>query len=360
MSENNNSKKNDTRARERRLLKLPAAGRLLPLLVIAVLIISQTACGSKSEPVEKQVFCLDTTCTISVYDMDGGLDKDKAESAIDRTFDRCRELDKMLSNTVETSDISRINGAGGEWVEVSDETREVIEAGIRWGEASGGDFDITVGTLTDIWDYHAEDPVVPSDEAVSEAVSHVDYRNIETDGSRVRLTDPAAKIDLGGIGKGYIAGELEKTLKDQGVTAAVINLGGNIVAFGVKPGGDSYIIGIEKPYSGRSELIGSTETTDATLVTSGVYERQFEVDGKVYHHIIDPSTGYPAETDLDSITILADDDMAADADALSTICLLLGSEKGLSFIENMDGVEAVFCTSDGEIKATPGFDFEQK
>ena len=344
---------------------------------LAFLVCLLTGCGGGKapEPVSGENYYLDTICQITIYDMNGEvaaggtLDEEAAGAAIERSFDRCRELDKMLSRTVDVSDVSRINNAGGEWVEVNDETVEVVSAGIRYGEISDGDFDITIGTVTDLWDYHSEDPVVPDEAVVKEAVSHVDYRKIEIDGNRIRLLDPEARIDLGGIAKGYISDEMADVLIECGVTSGIVNLGGNIVVIGKKPavyggssasggeGGTDFVIGIEKPYSDRTELIGRTNASDEAVITSGVYERQFEADGRIYHHVLSTKTGYPVETDLDAVSLPAPRGRAMDTDAMSTICLIKGYDRAAALIAETDGFEAVYCRTDGSILTSGGMDF---
>lgn len=334
--------------------------RILSLVFILALIISQTSCTSKSEvePVVGENYYLDTICQISVYDMGGELDEEAANEAIDAGFKRCAELDKTLTNKNDSSEVAAINNAGSEWVEVSDDTVYVIEQGLRYSEMSGGRFDITIGRVTDLWDFHADEPVVPSEDEINEALEHVDYTKVEIDGNKVRLLDSEMKIDLGGIAKGYVCDQVADTLEEHGVTSAVINLGGNIVTIGRKSDESDFVIGIEKPFSDRSDIVGKSHGDNETFVTSGVYEREFEVDGKIYHHVLDAKTGYPVQTKLDSVTLVAPRGMSLDCDAMSTMTLIMGLEDGLKFIESMEAVEAVFCPTDGDIVTTSGMDFE--
>jgi thiamine biosynthesis lipoprotein len=334
---------------------------LMVLAIISTMIITQTACGKKDvEPVEDQSYYLDTVCKLSIYEIDGGLSEKKANKAIDAAWDRCRELDKTLSATVDTSDIGRINDAHGQWVTVSDDTVKVLKSGIKYGKISDGEFDITIGAVSSLWDFTDDNSRPPEKSKIEEALTHVDYHNIQIDGNRVRLLDPEAKIDLGGIAKGYIADEIEKVLKKKKVTSAIINLGGNIVAIGSKPDGSDFVIGIEKPYSDRSEIIGSTEVSNASVVTSGVYERQFKYKGKTYHHVLSTETGYPVDTDLDAVSLVNTKSSSMDTDAMSTICLIKGYKEGRKFIESVDGVEAVFCKSNGKNYKTKGMDFTEE
>ena len=328
------------------------------------------ACGGASaEPVSQDGYYLDTICSVSVYRMkddDGSVKtasgmEDEANAAIEASFGVCKELESLLSRTRGDSDVSRINEAKGEWTVVSDPTVEVIEKGIEYSELSGGDFDITVGGLTEQWDFHAAEgkAKLPDEKALAEAAAHVDYRNIETDGNKVRLTDPESRLDLGGIAKGYIGDRMTEVLEQKGVVSATINLGGNVICIGSKADGEDFVIGVEAPFSDRTEIIGKIRAKDKTLVTSGVYERRIEVGGKTYHHILDAKTGWPVKTDLDAVTLIADKGRSADIDALSTTCLIKGADEGKKFIGGLDGIEAVFVLSDGSITTTDGAGFEK-
>lgn len=352
--------------------------KIVTLILLTLLIITQTGCGSETgrgtspEPVSGEDYFLDTVCTISIYEIKGengesvpaAEEEERAGTAIDNAFKRCAALDKMLSRTQDASEVSKINNAGGEWTEVSDETRDLINAGLYYSELSDGDFDITIGGVTELWDFHADpgDAQLPDPDILKEAVKHIGYRNIEIDGNKVRITDPDTKIDLGGIAKGYIGDRMTEVLESEGVTSAIINLGGNVICIGAKDNnaeGDdaAFVIGVETPFSDRTEITGKISARDMTIVTSGVYERQIEVDGKVYHHILSTKDGYSVDTDLDSVTLTAAKGHSADIDALSTICLIKGSEAGRDLIETIDGVEAVFLLHDGATLSTSGMDY---
>ncbi len=334
----------------------------LAAAMVTGLIISQTACTEKStSPVSATEYYFDTVCQIDIYDMDHMTEEGAAE-VIERAFRLCGELEDLLSRTKPGSDVYEINHAGGEPVECDDRTIEVIEKGIEYGDLSDGMFDITMGALSDLWDFDSVDPALPSEEELAEAAATVDYTGIVIDGNTVTLLNPEARLDLGGIAKGYIADKVSEFLREEGVTSAIVNLGGNIEIIGYKDGENStpFNIGIRKPYGGDGEIVGSIELYDATIVTSGIYERFHEIDGVKYHHILDRDTGYPVETDVDSVSIIAEAGRSVDCDGLSTICLILGVEEGLSLIETMDGVEAIFVDSDGQIHLSSGIEsFEE-
>ena len=336
----------------------------------AAISICLAACGGASaEPVSQEGFFLDTVCSVSIYRMkdDAGEVKpaselkEEANAVISDAFALCRDLEDKLSRTRKDSDVSRINSAKGEWTGVSDDTIDVISKGLEYSELSGGDFDITIGGVTKLWDFHADadDAKLPDEKKLAEAVRHVDHRKVVIDGNRVRLEDPETEIDLGGIAKGYIGDRMTELLEQRGVVSATINLGGNVICIGGKTDEDDFVVGVETPFSDRTEITGKINARDKTLVTSGVYERRIEVDGRTYHHILDTKTGWPAETDLDAVTLIGGKGRSADMDALSTTCLIKGSEEGKKLIDATEGVEAVFVLSDGSIITTDAAAFEK-
>lgn len=353
---------------------------VLALLIIA-LIIPQSACKSNgqnaasNQGISKTGFFLDTVCSITIYglaDEDGRLAAMSGEEMekecyliITDAFKLCSEYENMLSKTIETSDIARINNAEGKAMTVSDETIEVLKKGMEFGRLSGGAFDITIGKATDLWDFHDnaesghEGGVVPAEKDLRDAISHVNYENIKIEGNRVSLTDPETEINLGGIAKGYIADKAAEYLEERGVVSAIVDLGGNIVAIGGKTSqmtvsGDTqetdFKIGIKDPLSSSGGLLELIPCKNKTVVTSGTYERYFEKDGVKYHHILDVNTGYPVDTDVLSVTIIADRGKSADCDGLSTTCLALGMEKGMELVKSLEGFEAVFVDKDGNVE----------
>ncbi len=271
-----------------------------------------------------------------------------SEEVMEHCQELCEYYEGLLSATIETSEISRINQAGGAPVSVSRETAELIEKGIEYGDISGGLFDITIASASSLWDFTDNDrKELPDPKALEEAVSHIDYRCIRVEGTTVTLTDPGAKIDLGGIAKGYIADRLKDYLKSEGVEHALIDLGGNMLALGGRTDGSNFRIGLQEPFADTGTVMAVVSVNDRSVVTSGDYERYFEKDGIIYHHILDPNTGYPIQNDLDQVTILSDE--SVDGDALSTTCFALGLEDGLELIQSLDDTEAIFVTKDGEI-----------
>lgn len=298
----------------------------------------------KKDYSEQKLF-FDTIITINIYDTN-----DKA--VMEDCLALCDNYENMLSKTVEGSDIWNVNHANGEWIEVSQDTAELLQESVRYSELTDGMFDVTIAPLTQVWHVNDNDGEIPSQNEIEEAKSHVNYQLLEIDGNRVRLQDTKAQIDLGGIAKGFIADKLEELMLSHGIKSAMIDLGGNIKVIGSKKNGNAWNVGIQKPFADRNTVIGSVKVKDKTVVSSGIYERYFEYDGKIYHHIIDKTTGAPSESDLEAVTIIGDSSTMADA--LSTSCVLLGSEKGMELIENIDGIEAVFIKRDGSVIESKG------
>lgn len=316
--------------------------KFILLLTAAVTALAATACSSprNSESLSVTGMYFDTVVTIEAWGTD--------MNTLNHCMEMCRSYEQLLSAHIETSEISAINHAEGQPVTVSEETAELIKLGCRYGRLSGGLFDITIAPASSLWDFHdSENHDIPDAEELSEAVSHIDYRCVQVNGCTVTLTDPEAAIDLGGIAKGYIADRIKEYLESEGVKHALINLGGNMLAVGGRYDGTDFQIGIQKPFSETGTVLASVSISGQSVVSSGNYERYFEKDGKIYHHILDPSTGYPADTGLNQVTIISDS--SAQGDALSTTCFLLGLDKGMELIRSLDGVEAVFVTDDMEI-----------
>lgn len=318
-------------------------------ICILLFLVCLSVCGCKAfqnKPLSYTGTALDTVISIQVYDSSD-------EELLEQCAAICEEYESKLSRTIETSEISMINSAGGAPVEVSAETIKVIEKGIYYGDLSNGAFDITIGTLSELWDFKSEDPVPPSDAAIAEALNHVNYKNISISGNTVRILDPSAKLDLGAIAKGYIADRIKEYLEDNGVEHALINLGGNVLAIGSKADGSAFNIGIQMPFDTDGEPITSVKIADQSIVTSGNYQRYFEYQDTLYHHIINPETGKPCNNGLNSVTIITDSSLTADA--LSTTCFVLGPDKGMKLVNQLDNVDAIFIDDHNNITYSRNF-----
>lgn len=304
--------------------KIVAALVLATILVILTYIFNNYL--FQQEPLVKNGFYFNTIIAIQLNDS-------QDESLIDTCFDMANTYEHYFSRTLKGSDIYNINHANGAPVEVHDETAELIRYGIAFGDLSGGVFDISIGALTDLWDIPNNNGTIPAQTQIDAALATVDYRQITVDGNTVTLGNPDAALDLGGIAKGYVADRMREYLNANGACEGFINLGGNVLTLGQKANDEPYHIGIRKPFGEDGETITAVDVTDRSIVTSGRYERYFEKDGHIYHHILDPKNGYPYDNGLNGVTILSDSSMVGDA--LSTICFALGQEKGTEFLSSM-------------------------
>lgn len=300
-------------------------------LNLSLVLLLLCGCAANQENSDTR-FMLDTVVTLTA---------NCGSETLDGAFLLCQDYEKLLSRTIEGSDVYALNNSNG-FVEVDSHTKSIIERSVYYGDISNGRFDITIYPLSSLWDFNGE--VIPSHDEIAEALKNVDYQSIEIDKNNINLN--GKQIDLGGIAKGYIADMLLEYFKDNNVSEGIIDLGGNIVVWGER----DYTVGIKKPFS--DDLAAKIKINNKTAVTSGVYERYIEKDDKIYHHILDPKTGYACESDLYSATIIGNSSF--DADALSTLCVLVGLEKAKEIIENIPDTEAVFIDTDGKLHYTTG------
>lgn len=302
---------------------------------------SQANVASTTEPLSKTAFLFDTIITLTAY---------CDQKLMDEALARCRYFEERFSRTREGSDVQRINEAQGEPVQVAPETADIIAQGIEFGRQTEGLFDITIGAVSSLWDF--KEGMRPTDAQIERALAHVDYRTVSVDGDTVQLADPEAMIDLGGIAKGYIADDLAALFAEGGCESAIVNLGGNVLVVGSKPDGDPWNVGVQDPNAPTdAAVIAVRQCTDSSVVTSGLYERCFELDGTRYHHILDPRTGYPVDTDLLSVSVASTSSLMCDVYA--TWMLLLGHDAALAFLSSQDGLEGLVMDLDGTVSTTP-------
>ncbi|MGA3120595.1 MAG: FAD:protein FMN transferase [Polyangiaceae bacterium] len=251
-------------------------------------------------------------------------------------------LEKLMTTWDPNSEVSRINAAAGRHpVAVSQETFDVIAESLHDSEMSQGAFDITFETLHGLWKFDQDlDPHPPTPQQVRERVKYMGYRHVRVDASAhtVYLDEAHVRIGLGGIAKGYAVDHASKVLSDGGLTSYYVQAGGDLYTRGTKPDGSAWNAGIRDPRGHEGDYFAVMPVSDHAFSTAGDYERTYIVDGKRYHHIIDPHTGYPA-TASRSVTIWAP--TALQADEIDDAVFILGPEKGLALVESLDGVGAV-------------------
>ena len=331
-------------------------GRVFKGLILGAITLSLVgslvSCSKKTaEPISKSEILLDTPCKVTIYD-------NVSNDVLDKAFDKLREIDKKMNAANEDSEISAINNQAGKgYVKVSDNTFYVIKEGIKYGDLTKEKFDISVGPLVKLWHVNQrkenDTEPLPTQEQINQAKSLVNYKNVllKEDTKEVMLKEPGMSLDLGGIAKGYAGDAVAEVLKSNGVSHAIIDLGGNILTVGSKTDGADWKIGVQNPNNERGDYLGTIEVSNKAVVTSGIYERYFIKDGKKYHHILDTSTGYPVDNELASVSIITD--KSIDGDALAK-AFCFGVDNGLKFIESQKGIEAIFVTKDNKVYVTPG------
>ena len=329
--------------------------RITALLLAALAVCGLTGCGGTRDPDEAQesiqVIAMDTAMVLTAYG------KESTRAVYDAE-EEVRRLDALLSRTSGSSEISMLNGAGGEMVPVGAEICTLIQTAGDFTEATGGAFDITIAPVVSAWGFTTDSYQVPDREALQTLLESVGMEQVHLSGGSDRL-DPGTMSDLGGIAKGYTADRVAEIFQEHAVPRGKVELGGNILVIGDKPDGTAWRVGVQDPKhpDEADGLVCVLNLTDAFAVTSGSYQRYFEQDGKRYHHIIDPATGCPADSGLTSVTVVADSARGNGTmcDALSTALFVMGEDKALDFWRSgVYDFQLVLVTEDGRVVVTEG------
>lgn len=302
----------------------------------------------KRETTIREFFSLGTVIQLRVYGSNG-------ERAIHEAMKRLSDIDDKMSVFKENSDVSMINKkAGISSHQVGEDTYFVIKKAVEYSKLSEGTFDPTIRPLVGLWRIGSDNPRIPSKNEITKNIKLVNYEDIilNEEDNAIGLKHAKQAIDVGGIAKGYAADEVNEILKNYKIKSALIDLGGNIFALGKKPDNTLWRVGIQNPFNNRGEYVGLISVENKSIVTSGNYERYFMKNGKTYHHIIDPKTGYPSESEIISATIISD--YSIDGDGLSTGVYIMGLEKSIKIIETLKRIDAIFITRNKEIYTTSG------
>ena len=317
--------------------------RIFAVLSALLLTLSLCACGAEQAQ-DAQLFAMDTIMDFEAYGTGAGdaLSDSKAEII---------RLEKLLSRTKENSEITKINDQAGTPTEVDAEVASLLKSALEYSAATDGAYDITVAPIVSAWGFIGGDYRVPSQEELNGLLKDVGYGRITLSGTTVTL-GAGQSIDLGGIAKGYASDRVAAIYAKDGVTSGMISLGGNVWVCGKKPDGTDWRVAVQDP-NDSSTYVGILSLSDAFAVTSGAYQRNFTQDGKTYHHIIDPTTGYPAESGLTSVTIVAKNGTMSDA--FSTALFVAGKDKAISFWRSGKyDFDMVLVTSDNQVLVTSG------
>lgn len=274
-------------------------------------------------------------------------DKETAPEASKQAFERMLVVEREAHASEESSPLYRLRK--GEGVVIEGDLALILEVAMKVSRASAGAFDPTLGQVVYLWGFGREDPRIPGPEEIQTAMKNAGYLGVPEE--QCCPEGLGIWFELGGVAKGYAVDEAVRTLQEAGVRAGIMNAGGDLRTFGVRPGRKYWNIGVQDPENPQ-ELAGVLKVREAAVATSGDYQRFLEKDGIRYHHILDPATGYPARSGLRGTTVIAPD--CATADALATATFVLGPERGLALLEGWDDAEGVLITNDGKILTTSG------
>ena len=290
------------------------------------------------------VFAMDTVMDIKVYASD--------EQVIHKAEDEIKTIEELMSRTNENSEIYKLNN--NETDKLSAETRGIIRDATEVSERTGGAFDITVTPIMDLWGFSDKNFRVPDDDEIKDTLEKVDYRKIIADESGNVKKDNDTRIDLGGIAKGHTSDMLMKLFRDNDVSSAIVSLGGNVQTLGKKNDGELWKVAIQNPFDENGDYMGIISTSDEAVVTSGGYQRYFEENGEIYHHIIDTKSGYPAKSGLSSVTVICGS--GETADGLSTAVFVMGFDDAVKLWKDSDDFELVLVKDSGEVFITEGIE----
>ena len=293
----------------------------------------------------RDVFAMDTYMTVKAYGSNG-------DAAVDAAVDEINRLDALLSTGKKDSEIGQINANNGG--QLSEDGAVLMERSLELYKSTNGAFDVAIYPVMKAWGFTDGNYQVPDTDALKATLELVDPSLIDYDKetSTVSFKKDGVQIDLGGIAKGYTSSRIMDIYKEKGVTSGLVNLGGNAQVFGTKPDGSLWRVAVQSPDS-EDEYLGVLETKDKAIITSGGYERYFEKDGVTYHHIIDPSTGYPADNGLISVTIVSADGTLADG--LSTSLFVMGKDKATDYWKaHSDEFDMILLTDDEKLYVSEG------
>ena len=322
--------------------------KTIALLLALVFAMSFLLCGcaeKEEEPVSRDLFAMDTYMTVTAYGR-------HAEKAVDEAVRELNRLDALLSTGKEASEVAALNKNGGG--DLSKDTNTLLKAALELYKSTGHVFDITIYPVMKLWGFTDQNYKVPAKEDLTEALQLVDAGALDydADAKTVAFEKEGVAVDFGGIAKGYASSRVIEIFREQGVTSGIVNLGGNVQTLGQKPDGTDWRIGIQDPED-EDKMLGVVADHDKAIITSGGYERNFEEDGVVYHHIIDPETGYPADSGLTSVTIVSEDGTLADG--LSTSLFIMGKAKAVNYWQkHFKEFDMVLCCDDGTLMVTEG------
>lgn len=330
-----NQKQNGKRRRTRQFLA-----------VLLLLLTALSGCGRtdlEAQEAENSFFAMNTYMTFTAYG-------EQAEDALADARARVEEVEALWSVTDEESEIYQANHSGGEPVNVSEETAELVSFALEMAEKTDGALEPTIYPVLRAWGFTTDTKQVPSQEEIDALLEDVGHEKITLDGTLLTVPE-GMELDLGAVGKGYAGDLAAEAVRARGIECAILSLGGNIQAVGSRPDGTDWRVGLRSPW--EDGTLGVLRVSDQAVVTSGGYENYFEdEDGNVYWHILDPETGYPAKSGLLSVTIICPQGRMGDA--LSTALFVMGPQKAEEYWRENGDFEMILVTEEGEILITEG------
>ncbi|MCR5691436.1 MAG: FAD:protein FMN transferase [Eubacterium sp.] len=327
---------------------------IFTFLLCINLTIPLTSCGtparqdtetSSQEPAQRDIFAMDTYMTIQAYG-------DQKDAAVEAAVKEIQRLDTLFSTQEEKSEIAILNDSGSEIL--SEDVAAVLEKSMDLYRDTQGLFDIAIYPLVKEWGFIDEQYQVPSETRIKELLKQIDAGKIQYDKEEKLVTLPdSMEIDLGGIVKGFTSSRIMEIFKQYKVTSGLVSLGGNVQTYGKRPNGGNWRVGIQNAQKDAQDFLGVIEVSDRAVITSGGYERYFEKDGKTYHHILDPRTGYPAESGLTSVSIVSQDGTLADG--LSTSLFIMGKDKAIQYWQkHREEFDMILLDQEGQITISQG------
>jgi thiamine biosynthesis lipoprotein len=321
---------------------------MIAIIIFSILIVIFVTGKYEKHEIVKSSYALGTLINLRACG-------NKAQKAMDKAFERLNNIDDKMSAFKGNSDISKINlGAGSRGESVSSDTYFVVKKAIEYSKILEGTFDPTIRPLVTLWSIGTKKEKIPEAAEIETRLKLVNYKDVVLDESNnsIMLKHKEQALDVGGIAKGFAADEVRDIFLQYNIKSGLIDLGGNIFALGSKEDNTPWRVGIQNPFKPRGEFLGILSVKNKSIVTSGNYERYFIRDGKRFHHIIDPKTGYPSESKIISATIISDNSI--DGDGLSTGVYILGVDKALKIINAIEGIDAIFVTENKKVYITSG------
>lgn len=322
-------------------------------IILIVSLFLFTGCQKKEsdvsldKPISQTGFFLDTLVDIKIFDSND-------PKIIQDCFSILKDIENTMSRHNPDTELSKVNSQSGKsFVKVSKDTFYVVEKGLEYHKFSDGLLDLSIGPIASLWNIGTKDARVPDALEIKSNLSLVNSNNIILDkkNSQIMLKKEGMILDLGAIAKGFAGDKITDYLKSKGIKHAILNLGGNVVTLGTKIDNNNWKVAIQNPFDSRGSYLATVDVNNKHVVTSGIYERYLEKNGKRYHHILNPFTGYPQENDVASISVIAD--KGIDADALSTSLFMMGPKEGLLKIKSLNSkVDVIFVTKDKKIYMT--------